>query len=67
MVEPRLREILSDIQVTCARTDTRLQVVIDEQKVQQKDVSSLKTQRSMIVGAYMALVATISAYFTFKE
>lgn len=65
--QQRLRSILTDIQVTCARTDTRLQVVIDEQKDQKKDISTLKTQRSLIVGAYLALVATVGGWFTFTR
>lgn len=64
---PKLREILADIQVTVGRTDERLQVVIDEQTDQKADLETLKTQRSWIVGAYVALTATFSAYLGFKE
>lgn len=64
---PKLREILADIQVTVGRTDERLQVVIDEQADQKVDLETLKTQRSWIVGAYVALAATFTAYWSTKE
>lgn len=67
MAEQRLREILTSIQVTCARTDTRLQIVIDEQEDQKNDLATLKTQRSLIVGAYLALVASVGGWFTFNR
>lgn len=64
---PKLREILANIQVTVGRTDERLQVVIDDAKETKKDVDSLKTQRSWIVGAYFALVAVFTTYWSTKE
>lgn len=67
MAEQKLRDILTDIHVATARTDERLQVVIDEQKEQRVDINTLKTQRSMIVGAYLALVASVGGWFTFNK
>ena len=67
MSDRKLRDILTDIHVATARTDERLQIVIDEQKAQAEDIDTLKTQRSWIAGAYFALVATFSAYLGFKE
>lgn len=64
---PKLRDMLNNITVITARTDERLQVVIDEQNTQKKDISTLKTQRSMIVGAYLALVGIVTAYFKFNK
>jgi len=64
---PKLREILSEIQVTTARTDERLQIVIDEAKETKHDVGLLKTQRSWIAGAYFALVAAFTTYWSTKK
>lgn len=64
---PRLRKMLTDIMVTTARTDERLQVVIDEQSNQKSDIETLKTQRSWIVGAYFALVGVFTAYWSTKK
>lgn len=64
---PKLREILADIQVTVGRTDERLQVVIDDAKETKRDVEKLKTQRSWIVGAYFALIAVFTTYWSTKE
>lgn len=63
----RIYDKLTVIEILAERTDSRLQVVIDQQEQHGEDIDKLKTHRSMLAGAYFALVATITALFTVKD